>query len=471
MIEGGVLTMQEEKQVKFEKGKVSEYNGQQDIYCDFVTVTEGSKQDVYYLLNDKKLDNGFYIASTVLKEAIDPQILRTHLGVINQKGDIIIPFENKSIKTIEDKYLLVVRSEAKTKSVLDAIASRNDPLSAEKMVNANASIKDKLNRIMNGKFILNDLLSEGTVYTLDGKNIFDNQYYSFIGMTDDSFYCSSNVPESSVAQFPRTDLFAVKPSGILAEEEPSNDKVVVDPVLPEIKPTEEKKEDTLDVTGVSVSKDKIDAALNAFVSDDEKTSIVESSEPLEEKKDEESKDSLGIIPPVSIDKPKDGEIPPIAETQENNDVKDEGVEPFHITDEPFQLSGEEETPVEEEKDPVETDSVSISENGNDNSMETKDMGDVVHAVSDIVQKNKQLEQQNQDLEARISELEKENQNYQAQTQETSRLKDENSRLLEENRKLTVINGGLQNTMNQIRQELGINSVSTETASYEYQKVA
>ena len=79
-----------------------------------------------------------------------------------------------------------------------------------------------------GKFILNDLLSEGTVYTLDGKNIFDNQYYSFIGMTDDSFYCSTNVPESSIAQFPRTDLFAVKPNGILAEDKPSNDKVVVD---------------------------------------------------------------------------------------------------------------------------------------------------------------------------------------------------------------------------------------------------
>lgn len=323
-----------------------------------------------------------------------------------------------------------------------------------------------------GKFILNDLLSEGTVYTLDGKNIFDNQYYSFIGMTDDSFYCSTNVPESSIAQFPRTDLFAVKPNGILAEDKPSNDKVVVDPVLPEIKPTEEKKEDTLDVTGVSVSKDKIDAALNASVSDDEKISIVENSESLGEKKDEESKDSLGIlIPPISIDKPKDVEIPPIAETQENNEVKDEDVEPFNITNEPFQLSGEEETPVEEKKDSVDADSTSISENSNDKSTETKDMGDVVHAVSDIVQKNKQLEQQNKDLEARISELEKENQNYQIQTQETSQLRDENSRLLEENRKLTVINGGLQNTMNQIRQELGINSVSTETASYEYQKVA
>ena len=54
-----------------------------------------------------------------------------------------------------------------------------------------------------GKFILNDLLSEGTVYTLDGQNIFDNQYFSFIGMTDDSFYCSTNVPDDKVIEFPR----------------------------------------------------------------------------------------------------------------------------------------------------------------------------------------------------------------------------------------------------------------------------
>lgn len=321
-----------------------------------------------------------------------------------------------------------------------------------------------------GKFILNDLLSEGTVYTLDGKNIFDNQYYSFIGMTDDSFYCSTNVPESSVDQFPRTDLFAVKPNGIFMEENQSNKQAVVDPVLPEINPAEEKKEDTLDVTDVSVSKDKIDAALNASVSDDQKDSIVESTEPLEEEKTGEKNDSLGIlIPPISIDKPKDVEVPPIAEAEENMEVKDDVTEPLNIPN--VSLSEEEETSIEEKKDPVETDSVSISENSNDNPTETKDMGDVVHAVSDIVQKNKQLEQQNKDLEARILELEKENQNYQLQTQETSRLRDENSRLLDENRKLTVINGGLQNTMNQIREELGINSVSTETASYEYQKVA
>ena len=51
------------------------------------------------------------------------------------------------------------------------------------------------------------------------------------------------------------------------------------------------------------------------------------------KKDEEAKDSLGIlIPPISIDKPKDVEIPPIAETQENNEVKDEDVDVYKRQD-------------------------------------------------------------------------------------------------------------------------------------------
>ena len=57
---------------------IYEKNTNNKKMCIRDRVTEGSKQDVYYLLNDKKLDNGFYIASTVLNEAIDPQILRTH---------------------------------------------------------------------------------------------------------------------------------------------------------------------------------------------------------------------------------------------------------------------------------------------------------------------------------------------------------------------------------------------------------
>lgn len=282
MVEGGVNVMRDEKNVKFEKGKVSEYNGQQDIYCDFVTVTQGEKQDIYYLLNDKKLDNGFYIASTVLKEAIDPQILRTHLGLIDKNGNVCIPFENKIVKVVENKYLLVVRTEARTQSVIDAVFSRNDSTAAERMVNTNASIRDKLNEYMNnhGNFLLNDLLSEGTIYTVDGRNIFNNQYYSFIGMTDSSFYCSSNVPESSIIEVPREDLFEVRPNNIEKDSELTSTTVIDEHVFP--------KKDPLDITGVIVPKNSIDVALNS------------STDGSEDEKNSGSPDFS--LPPISIDK-------------------------------------------------------------------------------------------------------------------------------------------------------------------------
>ena len=446
--------MQDEKQVKFEKGKVSEYNGQQDIYCDFVTVTQGTQQDVYYLLNDKKLDNGFYIASTVLKEAIDSQILRTHLGVINQKGDIIIPFENKSIKTIEDKYLLVVRSEAKTKSVLDAIASRNDPASAEKMVNANASIKDKLNKVMNnqgdelnGRFILNDLLSEGTVYTLDGKSVLDNQYYSFIGMTGDSFYCSINVPESSIAQFPRTDLFAVKPNGILEEGKVSEEEVLTDSVLPEVKP--EIQDNPLDVSEVSITEDTIDKVLSATVPSKADDDTVE-----------ETRD---IFTPVSIDKPVEV-VESTIDTFTKQKEEPESDNKFNIVD------------VDSSNENQQDNSVMASENVGSDSLEAdngeqNEVIDVVHAVGNIVQINKDLKKQNDDLRARVSELEDIKRDYENRMIESSKLADENFKLREENQELRVVNSQLQGAMSQIRDELGISSIPVQPESPQYRIAA
>lgn len=460
MVEGGV-SMQNERKVTFEKGKVSEYNGQQDLYCNFVDVSEGETKNVYYLLNDKKLDNGLYIASTELKEAIDPQILRTHLGVINQKGDIIIPFTNKSIKIIEDKYLLVVRSEAKTKSVLDAIASRNDPTAAEKMVNANASIKDKLNKVMSGqgiegsgKFILNDLLSEGTVYSLDGKNIFDNQYYSFIGMTNDSFYCNTNVPEASVASFPRTDLFSIKPNGVVEEQQeviPSSSQ----PVLANINAKEE--QESIDVSNVSVQKEQIDQALNSTSSsifEEIKTPPV--IDDNQEKMEGVSSDGESTIEPepydilpISIDKPEESE------------VVDNGV-----------LGDESLVPTSDSKEIDKDNDISPELTDSNEHTERENVADIVGAVSDVVQRNKQLEKENADLLVKIAELEKSKEIYQEQVKNASQLEEENARLAAENEKLMNTNVNLEYTMSQIRQELGMPTTTPiQSSGYSYRMSA
>ncbi len=441
--------MTEEKEVKFERGQVSEYNGQSNIFCDFVTVTEGAQQKVYYILNDKKLDNGFYIASTVLKEAIDPQIIRTHLGVIDQDGNVVISFDNKGITLVGDKYLLAVRSEPQSASVLEAIASRNDPSAAANMVNANASIKDKINKKMKsqdsdeGKFILNDLLSEGTVYTLDGQNIsniFGDQYYSFIGMTSGAFYCSTNVPDSSVVEFPRTDLFTVKPTVILEEEKVSNNgEVFTDSVLPEVNP--ETPQDFVDVSEVSIPKDTIDQALSDTVSSNVENDVV------------------NIFTPVSIDKPVDVKE---EDTEKIGEIGSDSGE--------FNIASADDSNVPIVKQP--SDSIGSSELGDTNSFQfgSDNNNEVVLAVGNVVQMNRNLQQENSALLARISKYEEEKQKSSELEDKIIRLRQQISKLTEENIQLRKANSSLTNAMTQIREELGF-SGSEQPESYQYKMAA
>ena len=405
--------MTEEKEVKFERGQVSEYNGQSNIFCDFVTVTEGAQQKVYYILNDKKLDNGFYIASTVLKEAIDPQIIRTHLGVIDQDGNVVISFDNKGITLVGDKYLLAVRSEPQSASVLEAIASRNDPSAAANMVNANASIKDKINKKMKsqdaveGKFILNDLLSEGTIYNLEGKNILSGEYYSFIGMTPEAFYCSTNVPNSPIVEVPRSDLFVAEDINMdigLGNE--TVDKAdSTEPILFGMTETPmATEENELDVAEVSVPKDTIDHALSAS----------------EDNHDGELHDK---------------EVDTGSEINDNN----------FVAAEPFQVQFAEELNDSFENKREILPSVQPDHLFSDSSEQAVGE-DVVYAVSAVVK-------QKRELESKVLELEKERSSYLAQTERVGDLESRITQLEAKNKKLAEDNRELRGVLYQIKKEL------------------
>jgi len=190
---GGVIVMQ------VQKGLVK-YKDRSDIVCSY-GLTEDGKQ--YYFLDDEKLNNGGTIASTALVEAIDHQVVPSSIGVIGVDGNIIIPFENKSVRPIYGKALLVERANPLTQSVIDAINLRKDPLSATKLVSTPAMIKDKMNQQMGegGRFLFNDQFSEATVCDLDGNNLVDNEYYSFIALKNDVLYLSKNVMDSPVVTY------------------------------------------------------------------------------------------------------------------------------------------------------------------------------------------------------------------------------------------------------------------------------
>lgn len=185
--------------MRIQKGQVK-YKDRSDIICTY-GINDDGKQ--YYFLDGEKLSNGNLVASTALVEAIDPLVVASNIGVISNDGEIVVPFENKAIKPILNNAILVEKAIPSTQSVIDAIGMRRDPLAATKLVTTPATIKEKMNAKMGfgGRFIFNDQFSEASVFDLDGKNLLDNQYYSFIGLNHNKLYMSKNVVDSEIVEY------------------------------------------------------------------------------------------------------------------------------------------------------------------------------------------------------------------------------------------------------------------------------
>lgn len=185
--------------MQVQKGQVK-YKDRSDIICTY-GINDAGKQ--YYFLDGEKLSNGNLIASTALVEAIDPLVVASNVGVISSNGEIIVPFENKSIKPVNDVAMLVEKAIPSTPSVIDAVNMRKDPLAATKLVTTPATIKDRMNAKMGnaGRFVFNDQFSEASVFDLDGNNLLDGQYYSFIGLNNGTLYLSKNTIDSEIIEY------------------------------------------------------------------------------------------------------------------------------------------------------------------------------------------------------------------------------------------------------------------------------
>lgn len=371
--------MQEERHVKFDQGKVS-YLGKTDILCSFATVTVGNQEFRYYELNDQKLDNTYHIVSDSLKEAIDPSVPRSHIGLINSSGEVIIPLENKAIKILDDKFLLVVRNNPKTQSVIDAIASREDPKAAEKMVIANSSIKDKINKKMGeqGRFILNNLLSEGTICRTDGSKVMD-QYVSFIGMTDDEFFCSTNVVDSEVITIPRNINISMMGNFPIVEPEEANREV-----------------ENLDVSNVEVSKTTIDTALNSY--EEDKEEMPEEKEEVKSVIPVVSENGFSPLPEVNPDS-----ISSNLFAMQNTDLESQTLDSNDKEEVNDSLETVDNTSLES-KDEVVNYGDTLEDTNSDDLRSDDDLGQsLVSAVSALVEKNKKMEDENNFLQTKIDQ--------------------------------------------------------------------
>ena len=88
------------------EGKVSNYKGHGDIHRFYGKIGEEIK---YYFLDFSPLSNGNMIATTELVEAIDSEVPASHIGLVDNEGNVVIPLENKSVKPITGDIILVER--------------------------------------------------------------------------------------------------------------------------------------------------------------------------------------------------------------------------------------------------------------------------------------------------------------------------------------------------------------------------
>lgn len=186
--------------MKIQVGQVK-YKGRDDYRVVYGTTDAGK---IYYFLDDTALKNGNRIASTELVEAIDNTFKPSHIGIVDESGNEVIPFVNKTVKLISDGILLVEKVEPESDAVKQAISLRNDPTAATKLVSTPAAIKSKISAVMSneGRYVFNDLFSEAYICDLNAKPLVDG-LYSFIAIDhiNNKIYLSKNNPDEPISEF------------------------------------------------------------------------------------------------------------------------------------------------------------------------------------------------------------------------------------------------------------------------------
>ena len=188
--------------MKIQRGIVK-YKDRDDIVCTYALMDDGTQ---YFFLDEndeKKFTNGNRVVTTTLVEAVDPMVKSSHVGVIDGNGAVVIPFENRSVRPVNDNVIVVEKANPTEPSVLQAMEMRNDPNQANMLVSTPATIKDRLNAQMGveGRYIFNDQFSEATVCDINGANLIGGDQYSFISQANDKLYMSKNTVDSPISEF------------------------------------------------------------------------------------------------------------------------------------------------------------------------------------------------------------------------------------------------------------------------------
>ncbi|MBQ2639800.1 MAG: hypothetical protein IJF92_03460 [Bacilli bacterium] len=327
-----------------------QYKGRTDYVVEYATI--GDKQ--YFI--KEKLNNGSFIATTNLKEAINEEMNPVSYGVMDSEGQEIISFDKKSIRSIEDKYLIVELSNPVSQAVIDMAALKNDPLATSKLVTIRADLKESVNNKMvndEGRFEFNDPCSEATIFDYDGNNIVNNENYSYIGKGNTGFYLRK-VDDEEVYKFdfatntisnsekqegvPTVDLNTASVAQMPTVEEEKNEETVVSenvetPVTEEVQPEETVTNENVEIPVTeevqpeeTVTNENVEIPVTEEVQSEETVDTVDENEVDAETIKTELEDSNDSLDVSSVEVDKDELEDEISESLDISDEKENDVD-------------------------------------------------------------------------------------------------------------------------------------------------
>lgn len=368
-------------QMKIQKGIVK-YKDRNDIVCTYGVCEDGRQ---YYFLDEKdekKFSNGNRIASKALVEAIDPMVKASSIGVIDENGNEVIPFDNKSIRLVNDDIILVEKAQPVSESVIASINMKNDPSFATKLVSTPAVIKEKLNSKMggDGRYFFNDQFSEATVCDISGNNLVNDQYYSFIAMAGGKLYFSKNTTDSEIVEY------SILPPEVQGNITPDNDS------------------HEIDVKDVEVSKDVVEEALGGvaktteYLADDD-TSVKKLDDDIEipsistdEEISTNDLDGDSSLTDDDVDKEKDAEVV----DEVSNSSTSESIE--EKSDDESLKDNKVEEEIEEENEVVSTNSDEDDSKNEEEKEEENESANVEDEIDLNINFNDELEEPVDDLD-------------------------------------------------------------------------
>ena len=429
-----------ENVIEIKEGNVK-YQGRDDIKCRYCNDASGVQKFI-----TETLPNGYMVVTGNLKSAVDSyfaSMSANDFGVMNEYGNMVIPGIYRSIRQINDNLLLLEIAEPVSDSVKGAIEARREPSRYTELVKSQSDIRNKFKTKFGNdvRYLFNNHFSEATVSDINGNNVLNNEYYSYIVLDNDKLFLCKNSQDSEIVEYSLVPSEVQKEEQVV-EQQPIDvsavqvDQNTVEDALASAAPSE-------NVNVGFAQEDVAPVALNdeQMVTEPTDTQAVTEVQPIapqEESNQETESNEMISIPTIKADEelPIEGSNGEAVETPldeviaaQEEVVSEEPVEEVeNAEDIDLEVSDEKEDTklddmfheVEDARDvekdmtedifsesSIKTDSISYEDEFEDNSYEdistVKDttMEDVAKSMAALIKQNKELKATNNELSNKL----------------------------------------------------------------------